>query len=109
MNAANRLADGHQPLRAAITELSLRARIPVADSTSTVEHKPALRHGLTPQEERVLRLLATGLTNAEIGIALFISPKTASVHVSNLLRKLEVANRTEAATWAARNGFLPED
>ena len=60
---------------------------------------------LTPRELEVLRLLAGGLTNAEIGNALFISPKTASVHVSNLLRKLGVANRTEAAAWAIHHGL----
>ena len=49
-----------------------------------------------------------GLTNAEIGAALFISPKTASVHVSNLIRKLDVTNRTEAATWATRNGLTAD-
>ena len=53
----------------------------------------------------MLGLLAGGLTNAEIGNALFISPKTASVHVSNLLRKLGVANRTEAAAWAIHHGL----
>ena len=56
----------------------------------------------------MLGLLATVLTNAEIGTALFISPKTASVHVSNLLRKLEVSNRTEAAAWANRHGLVPD-
>ena len=56
----------------------------------------------------MLRLIATGLTNAEIGTALFISPKTVSVHVTNLLRKLEVSNRTEAATWANRHGLVAD-
>jgi DNA-binding NarL/FixJ family response regulator len=62
-------------------------------------------HGLTAQETNVLRLLAAGLTNAEIGSALFISPKTASVHVSRILAKLGAANRTEAAAIARERGI----
>ena len=52
--------------------------------------------GLTPREVEVLGQLAAGRTDREIAEALFISKKTASVHVSNLLRKLDVANRVEA-------------
>jgi DNA-binding NarL/FixJ family response regulator len=64
--------------------------------------------GLTAQETQVLRLLAGGFTNAEIGTALFISPKTASVHVTHLLRKLQLSNRTEAAVWATRHGLTSD-
>jgi DNA-binding NarL/FixJ family response regulator len=53
----------------------------------------------------VLRLLATGQSNKEIGAELFISPKTASVHVSNILGKLNAASRTEAAAIAHREGL----
>jgi DNA-binding NarL/FixJ family response regulator len=53
----------------------------------------------------VLRLVAHGRTNAEIAAELFISPKTASVHVSNILRKLGVGNRAAAAGWAATVGL----
>ena len=56
----------------------------------------------------MLALLAEGRTNREIGEALFISPKTASVHVSNLLMKLGVANRTEAANRARERGLLTQ-
>jgi DNA-binding NarL/FixJ family response regulator len=62
--------------------------------------------GLTPRETEVLALLATGLGNAAIAERLYISPKTASVHVSNILGKLEVANRVEAAAAAHRLGLL---
>ncbi|NLG21223.1 MAG: response regulator transcription factor [Actinomycetales bacterium] len=57
---------------------------------------------LTEREEQVLRLVGEGLSNREIGERLFISPKTASVHVSAILRKLEVTSRTEAAVAAER-------
>jgi non-specific serine/threonine protein kinase len=60
---------------------------------------------LTPREEEVVRLLAAGKTNAEIADALFISPRTASTHVTNILGKLGVASRTEAAAWAVRYGL----
>jgi DNA-binding CsgD family transcriptional regulator len=60
---------------------------------------------LTERERDVLRLLARGLSNRQIGGELFISPKTASVHVSNILGKLAVTNRTEAAAVAHREGL----
>jgi DNA-binding NarL/FixJ family response regulator len=53
-----------------------------------------------------LRLLANGCTNAEIGAKLFISAKTSSVHVSNILRKLSVTSRVQAAAVAERGGLL---
>ena len=58
------------------------------------------RLGLTGRELEVLRLVAAGQSNREIAAALFISPKTASVHVSNILAKLGAATRTEAAARA---------
>jgi DNA-binding NarL/FixJ family response regulator len=57
---------------------------------------------LTEREQEVLDLLAAGRSNREIAAALFISPKTASVHVSNILAKLGAASRTEAAALARR-------
>jgi DNA-binding NarL/FixJ family response regulator len=59
---------------------------------------------VTPRELDVLRLVAQGRTNRQIGELLFISEKTASVHVTNLLRKLGVASRVEAAALAVRTG-----
>jgi DNA-binding NarL/FixJ family response regulator len=54
----------------------------------------------------VLRLLVAGYTNGQIGAELFINPKTASVHVSNILRKLGVSTRVQAAALAERAGLL---
>jgi ATP/maltotriose-dependent transcriptional regulator MalT len=62
--------------------------------------------GLTPREREVLRLIADGRSNREIAGALFISAKTASVHVSNILTKLQVAGRGEAAAVARRLGVV---
>ena len=54
----------------------------------------------------MLRLLAAGRTNAQIGAELYISPRTAGVHVTNILRKLDVSGRVQAAAVAERAGLL---
>jgi DNA-binding NarL/FixJ family response regulator len=61
---------------------------------------------LTAREREVLALVADGYTNRRIADTLFISESTAGVHVSNILGKLGVATRTEAATMATRLGLL---
>ena len=61
--------------------------------------------GLTGREVEVLRLVADGYTNGQIGQALYISRKTASVHVSNILRKLGASNRLQAANIITRSGL----
>jgi len=58
---------------------------------------------LTKRENQVLQLLASGATNAEISSTLFISPHTVKTHVYNILKKLGVQNRLQAALWAATN------
>lgn len=64
---------------------------------------------LTPREHEVLRLVAAGRSNRQIAEELFISAKTASVHVSNILAKLGVAGRGEAAAYAHRHGLVAAD
>ena len=64
---------------------------------------------LTGREEEVLALVAEGRSNREIGKQLFISAKTVSVHVSNILAKLGAAGRTEAVALARRRGLLTDD
>jgi DNA-binding NarL/FixJ family response regulator len=61
--------------------------------------------GLTPRERQVLALVARGATNREIGTELYMAEKTASVHVSRILAKLDVRSRTEAAAVAHRHGL----
>ncbi len=61
--------------------------------------------GLTAREREILRLLADGYTNRRIAESLFIAESTAGVHVSNILGKLGVTSRTEAATTAVRLGL----
>jgi DNA-binding NarL/FixJ family response regulator len=60
---------------------------------------------LTPRETQVLRLVAMGLSNQEIADSLEISIETVKEHVQNLLRKLSVNDRTQAAVWAIRHGL----
>ena len=99
-----------------IGDLARRARIdldPRAASGAEGEDRdggaPALlRFGLTTREAEVLRLVAAGRTNREIGDALFISGKTASVHVSNIIAKLQVSGRIEAAALALRLGLADD-
>ncbi|MFH8463119.1 ATP-binding protein [Streptomyces sp. NPDC017991] len=90
---------GAVPLRADVERLIRRARLA---ETSPVEGVPAL----TARENDVLLLLARGRTNRQIGEELFISGKTASVHVSNILAKLGAASRTEAVAIAYREGLV---
>ncbi|WP_247706485.1 ATP-binding protein [Streptomyces liliiviolaceus] len=90
---------GAVPLREDVERLIRRARLA---ETSPAEGVPAL----TARENDVLLLLARGRTNRQIGEELFISGKTASVHVSNILAKLGAASRTEAVAIAYREGLV---
>jgi DNA-binding CsgD family transcriptional regulator/tetratricopeptide (TPR) repeat protein len=73
---------------------------------SAARAEPGGSESLTPRETEILALVADGRTNGEIGKRLFISTKTVSVHVSNILAKLGAAGRTEAAAIARRRGLL---
>ena len=78
--------------------LNRRGRLSAGSSPD----QPLRRLGLTDREIEVLGLLAEGRTNRQIGDILFISEKTVSVHITNLLRKLGVDSRTEAAEMSRR-------
>jgi DNA-binding NarL/FixJ family response regulator len=97
--AARRL--GAEPLQAALELLARRGRLDLGAGL------PAERGmaGLTPRELEVLRLLVEGRSNRQIAEQLFISGKTASVHVTNILAKLGVHSRLEAAATARRLGL----
>jgi DNA-binding NarL/FixJ family response regulator len=60
---------------------------------------------LTPRESQVLGLIAKGQTNRQIARALGVSEKTVKTHVTNLLRRIDAADRTQAALWAVRHGI----
>jgi DNA-binding CsgD family transcriptional regulator len=98
------------PLRREIELLAQRGRLHLeepADTTAapTAPSSPAASLGLTQRETEVLALVAEGRTNRQIGQALFITEKTASLHVSHILAKLGVAGRGEAAAVAHRLGL----
>ena len=91
---------GATPLLEQVDALIRRGRLaqtPASDARTTI---------LTAREQDVLRLLALGRSNRQIGEDLFISAKTASVHVSNILAKLGAASRTEAVAVAYRQGLI---
>jgi DNA-binding NarL/FixJ family response regulator len=63
---------------------------------------------LTRREREILRLVAEGHSNAQLARMLWVTEQTVKFHLSNVYRKLDVSNRTEAARWAQLNGLLPE-
>ncbi|WP_037641284.1 helix-turn-helix transcriptional regulator [Streptomyces bicolor] len=97
---------GARPLADATAQLARRARLSLTAAPPPPPTDPADSLGLTTRERDVLRLVSDGRTNRQIAEALFISPKTASVHVSNILGKLGVSGRGEAAAMAHRMGLF---
>jgi DNA-binding CsgD family transcriptional regulator len=97
--AARRL--GAEPLRRELRSLGGPAQARGGDGAS--QHD-----SLTPRELEILTLVAQGRTNGDIARQLFISPKTVSVHVSNILAKLGAAGRTEAAALARQRQLIPD-
>jgi DNA-binding NarL/FixJ family response regulator len=132
--AETALADAHRtarslgavPLLALIDGLGRRARValdaevrpspsdqtaasPPEATTPAGRETPFAGLGLSVREAEVLALVAAGRTNGQIAKELFISPKTASVHVTHILDKLGVSSRIEAAMLAARAGLVAPD
>jgi len=98
---------GARPLATAIERLARRARCDLATPGDGPRRGDSAGGPvLTPREAEVLALVAEGMTNRQIGERLFISGKTASVHVSRLLGKLGAGTRGEAAAVARRRGLL---
>jgi DNA-binding CsgD family transcriptional regulator len=95
---------GARPLQQELERLAQRARLDPAPPGQPAGQASGLAEllGLTPREAEVLGLVARGYTNRQIAAALVISVKTASVHVSHILDKLDARNRVEAAAIAHR-------
>ena len=103
IGAIRAAVSGEQLLDQNVLKMALR---------SVAAHAPArpapagdLVEPLTEQEEVVLRLIASGLSNEEIAHALSISVNTVKTHVRHILQKLGVSDRTQAAIWAVRQGL----
>ncbi|GEC06891.1 helix-turn-helix transcriptional regulator [Streptomyces spinoverrucosus] len=112
LRLAHAVADhlGARPLADAVGLLAQRARLSLRQvPQQSPAADPVQALGLTSRERDVLRLVSSGRTNRQIAEELFISPKTASVHVSNILGKLGVSGRGEAAALAHRLGLFPSE
>jgi DNA-binding NarL/FixJ family response regulator len=109
-DAARQVAQrlGAEPL---LRELRVPGRVrPARHEPQPTGHRPDTGPTeLTPRESEVLALVAQGRSNGEIGRQLFISTKTVSVHVSNILAKLGAVGRTEAVAVARQRGLLADD
>jgi DNA-binding CsgD family transcriptional regulator len=103
-------------LTAARDAATLLGARPLGEEVATLgsAHRPSGRPAagatteLTPREREILALVAQGRTNGEVARQLFISTKTVSVHVSNILAKLRAGGRTEAVAIARRQGILTD-
>ncbi len=94
------------PLESSIVSVARRGRVPVTGVVGERRQVSADAFALTPREREVLQLVAEGLSNAQIAELLFISAKTVSVHVSNILSKLGASTRAEAAAIAHARGLV---
>jgi DNA-binding NarL/FixJ family response regulator len=105
LRAAGRVAEANEQAALAAEVGRELASKPLLDESGGVESGGGAG-SLTSRETEVLRLLAEGRTNRQLARELYISEKTVSVHVSNILAKLGVRSRTEAAAVARRDGLL---
>ena len=107
LRAAHQIASrlGAKPLMAEMVTLARKLRVRLAEQTASDESGTVAAFGLTPRELEVLGRVAAGRTNRQIAEELFISESTAGVHVSNILGKLGVSSRTEAANVALTQGL----
>ena len=109
-STATELSDGIRQVyagEAAIAPtMSVKLLNQFASSQPEASSRPA--DALTERERDVLRLVAQGMSNKEIGLELTISPHTVKAHLRHILDKLNLRSRSEAAAWAERNGLTKE-
>jgi two-component system, NarL family, response regulator DevR len=96
-----KVAAGHSLLDPTLTARAME-RMRTRRQEETADH-------LTPQEQKILDLIAEGLTNRQIAERMYLSEKTVKNYVSNMLAKLGMSRRTEAAVYAVRHGAKPDD
>jgi DNA-binding NarL/FixJ family response regulator len=78
----------------------------LADNGAEPAESPPVDPGLTRREIEILQLVAEGYSNAQLAKMLWVTEQTVKFHLSNIYRKLDVANRTEASRWAQVHGLL---
>jgi DNA-binding NarL/FixJ family response regulator len=109
LSAIRQVHSGEAPITPAMAVKlvdEFAAMAPVRSGGSDFEREI---NALTDRERQVLRLVARGLSNKEIGAELTISPLTVKAHLSSILSKLGLRGRVEAAAWAIRHGLLREE
>jgi DNA-binding NarL/FixJ family response regulator len=94
----------HPEVAAHLMEGGLQSPSPSNDAASP-KAEGSIAHGLTSREKEVLVLIAQGMSNKEIAAVLTITEKTVKTHVSNILSKLGMADRTQAALYAVKHGI----
>jgi DNA-binding NarL/FixJ family response regulator len=102
--AVRAVVDGEAIVNRELLEMALRELSETAKAHVGSPHHEA--PPLTPQQKRVLTLIAEGLDNDTIAQTLSVSKNTVKTHVREIFQKLGVTDRTQAAVWALRNGFL---
>lgn len=102
LNAINDVHNGRLSLDPAVAQM-------VMQELQQPANLPLTEEPLTHRELEILKLVAEGLTNQEIADKLFVSERTVRAHVSNILAKLHLANRTQAALYALREGIASLD
>lgn len=109
LNAIRQVYSGEAPIAPAMAGKLMEE---YASLSSTMPHRSSVYEdveALTNREQQVLRLVARGMSNKEIGVELSISPLTVKAHLSSILEKLDLRGRVEAAAWAIRHGLLREE
>jgi NarL family two-component system response regulator LiaR len=101
MQSIRDVANGHASIHPSIAMKVIHEFDPQSDSSNLVEP-------LTQRELETLRLIARGLSNQDIAVALSVHERTIAKYVSNILNKLQVTNRTQAALYAIREGLVSE-
>jgi DNA-binding NarL/FixJ family response regulator len=94
-------------LAAAIRQTSAHTlHLPTLPTAGNDQAASPVAAGLTPRELEVLQLVAEGHSNAQLARLLWVTEQTVKFHLSNIYRKLEIANRTEASRWAQTHGLI---
>ncbi|MBO3751277.1 response regulator transcription factor [Streptosporangiaceae bacterium NEAU-GS5] len=102
---ADEIAEAIARVRAGDAQLDPSVQRRLLDSMTSPKETPSRPGGLTAREIDVLRLIAGGLSNAEIAKRLFISETTVKTHINNLFAKIGARDRAQAVTYAYRNGL----